>query len=231
MFKRAILIAGALASLTAAAFAGDVAAPALTFKAPSYITGNPCTVANGSTPLSCSGLYGGAGLAGQGSNADIVGSGINGSVFAGGITPSIDFGYQYIQGNWLFGAEQAIGYSVNTNATANGAGNGFNGFRVNETFKVGGNLSALFGTQAPITIPPQLANSVLGLYAHVGAAQWQLPGAWASGNTSGAGFLFDIGPKIFGDARYTYTNFNGAKAGGVTIQNDQSLRISINYKL
>lgn len=210
-------------------FASNAYAADLPVKAIQYA--NPCTVATATTPLSCSGFYVGAGLAGQGSNADIVGNGINGSVFAGGITPTLDAGYQYIKGNWLFGAELDTGYSVNTGVAANGVGNAFNGFRITETFKVGGNLAAIFGSQSPITVPASLANAVLGMYAHVGATQWQLPGSWASGNTSGAGFLFDIGPRTFGDMRYTYTNFNGAKAGGVTIQNDQSLMVSINYKL
>lgn len=191
----------------------------------------PCSVATASTPLSCSGAYVGGGLAGAGSNADIIGSGINGSVFAGGITPTIDAGYQYVQGNWVFGGELDAGYSVNTNAAANGVGNSFNGFRIEEDFKVGGNLAGFLGTQSPITIPASLANSVLAPYVHVGAAQWQLPGAWAGGNISGAGVLFDIGPRIFGDLRYTYTNFNGARAGGVVINNDQSIKVLINYKL
>ena len=65
----------------------------------------------------------GGGLSGAGSNADIIGSGINGSVFAGGITPTLDAGYQYVNGNWLFGAEFDLGYTVNTNAAVNGVGN------------------------------------------------------------------------------------------------------------
>jgi opacity protein-like surface antigen len=52
-----------------------------------------------------------------------------------------------------------------------------------------------------------------------------------SGTSSAVGVLFDISPKLFGDIRYTYTNFNGAQASGVTVQNDQSVRVSINYKL
>lgn len=229
MSKRLVLFAASIAAslLLAPALAAD-----LPTKAPVWGSAiSPCTVATASTPLSCSGFYAGVGLAGQGSNADIVGSGIVGSVFAGGITPSIDAGYQYMNGNWIFGAELDTGYSVNTQAQANGVGNSFNGFRITEDFKVGGNLSGLFGNQAPITIPASLANSVLGLYAHVGTSQWQMQGSWANGVVSGAGFEFDIGPRLWGDVRYSFTNFNGAKAGGVTIANDQSVRFSINYKL
>lgn len=229
MFKRSLLLAVLAAG---AVVAMPARAADLVTKAPVLAFANPCTVGTPSTPLSCSGFYIGGGLAGQGSNADIIGSGINGSVFAGGITPTIDAGYQYVTGNWLFGAELDTGYSVKTGATVNGVGNtSFNGFRVTETFKVGSNLAGLLGVQTPITVPASLSNAVLGLYAHVGATQWQLPGAWAGGNTSGAGVLFDIGPRIFGDLRYTYTNFNGAKAGGVTIQNDQSILAMINFKL
>lgn len=234
MFKHS-LIAGAVAAaaLVHPSHAADLLnSNALAVKAPAMavIGTPPCQVATASTPLSCSGFYLGAGIGGQGSNADILGSGINGSVFAGGITPTLDGGYQYVQGNWLLGAEMDAGYSVGTKAQVNGIGNGFNGFRLNEVFKVGGNLSGLLGTQAPITIPASLANAVLAPYAHIGAAQWQLPGAWAGGLASGAGVEFDFGPHVFGDLRYTYTNFNGAKAGGVTVQNDQSVMFLVGYK-
>lgn len=226
-----ILLAAALAVVSiSGAFAADMAvkAPALL---PAFA--NPCQVPTASTPLSCSGFYVGAGIAGQGSNADILGSGVNGSVFAGGIVPSVDVGYQYMQGNWIFGAELDGGLAINGNLSLNGLGSNMSGARFTELFKVGGNLSGLFGTQAPITIPASLANSVLGLYVGIGASQWQLAGnSWASGATSAAGLLFDIGPRWFGDLRYSYTNFNGAKDGfGISIQNDQSVRVSINYKL
>lgn len=228
-----VLAAGAALSLiAAAAHAADLPAKA----APYRFASSPCQVAaaatatTAATPLSCSGFYFGAGLAGQGSNANIIGNGINGSVFAAGITPTFDAGYQYVQGNWMFGAELDIGYAVGTKAVVNNVGNGFNGFRITEDFKVGGNLNAMFGTQAPITIPPQLAASVLAPYAHVGTTQWQLPGAWANGIVSGAGVLFDISPHMFGDIRYTYTNFSAARAGGVVINDDNSVMATINYK-
>ncbi len=192
---------------------------------------DPCTIASAATPLSCSGFYVGAGLAGQGSNADIIGSGVNGSVFAGGITPTLDAGYLYAKGNILFGAEFDAGYSFATKANAGLVGNSFNGFRITEDFQAGGNLSGLLGTQVPITIPPSLANSVIGPYIHVGTTQWQLPGAWANGIESGAGVFFDIGPRIFGNFKYTYTNFSAARAGGLIINDDNSLMVSINYKL
>lgn len=212
--------------ISTAASAADMAV-----KAPSFLASSACTVATATTPLSCSGFYVGGGLSGAGSNADIIGSGINGSVFAGGVTPTLDAGYQYVHGNWVFGAEFDIGYSVNTNAVANGVGNSFNGFRLEQDFKVGGNLAGMLGVQSPITIPASLANAVLAPYVHTGITEWQLPGSFAAGNISGAGVLFGIGPRLFGDLRYTYTNFNGAKAGGVIINNDQALKVLIDYKL
>ena len=227
MKLRTILYAFSLLLLApVTGFAADL--PPVVTKAPALVTASTaCTT----TPLSCTGFYLGGGLAGAGSNADILGSGINGSVFAGGITPTIDAGYQYIQGNWVFAFEADAGYSVNTNAAVNGLGNSFNGARFEQLFKVGGNLAGLLGTQPPITIPASLANSVLAPYVFDGIAEWDVPGAWAAGNISGAGVLFDIGPKLFGDLRYSYTNFNGAKAGnGLTINNDQSVKMLINYK-
>lgn len=231
MKLRTLLLASISAlALVSTANAADNLSTATTAISKALTSGSPCTVGTAATPLSCSGFYFGAGVGGEGSNADIVGNGINGSVFAGGMTPTFDAGYQYMQGNWIFGAELDVGYTLGTNASVNGTDNNFNGFRVTEFFKAGGNLNGLLGTQSPITIPPQLANSVLGAYVGVGSTEWQLPGGWATGAVSGAGVLFDIGPHTFGDLRYTYTNFNGAKAGGVTIQNDQSLLATINYK-
>lgn len=228
MKPRTLLLALIAGTISTAALAGDLASPSVVTKTSTVA---PCAAGTSSTPLSCSGFYVGAGLAGEGSNANIIGNGIDGSVFAGGMTPTIDAGYQYMQGNWIFGAEFDIGYAVGTGASVNGVGNGFNGFRLTEDFQVGGNLSGLLGTQTPITIPAQLANSVLGPYVHLGTTQWQLPGAWANGLVSGAGVKFDISPRLFGDLRYTYTNFSSARAGGLTINDDNSLLVTINYKL
>ena len=217
--------------LASSAFAAD-----LTPKYKAVPFADPCTIASASTPLSCSGFYIGGGLAGQGSNANIIGNGLTGSVFAGGMTPTVVGGYLYAKGNAIFGAQLGVGYSVGTNATTTTAagsiaGGAFNGFRITEDFQAGGNLSALLGTQVPITIPPSIANSVIGPYVHVGTTQWALPGSWANGVVSGAGVFFDIGPRLFGDLRYTYTNFAAARAGGLTINDDNSLMVTINYKL
>ena len=229
--KAKSLLISALAVFSTGAYAAD-----LPMKARGVFA-DPCTIASASTPLSCSGFYLGAGLAGQGSNANIIGNGLTGSVFAGGMTPTVTGGYLYAKGNALFGASLDVGYSVGTNisaastVTGSASGVSFNGFRITEDFQAGGNLSALLGTQTPLTIPPSLANSVIGPYVHVGTAQWQLPGAWASGVVSGAGVFFDVGPRIFGDLRYTYTNFSSARGGGLTINDDNSLKVTISYKL
>lgn len=222
--------------LAVALFASPAFAADLPVKAPTLplFTGTPCTVATATTPLSCSGFYFGAGIAGEGSNADIVGNGINGSVFAGGMTPTLDFGYQYAKGNWVFAAEFDAGYAIGSgvsaaNALGSVAGN-TNGIRLAEIIKLGGNLSGLLGTQAPITIPPQLAAAVLAPYVGTGAAQWQLVNAWANGTVGAAGILFDIGPQWFGDLRYTYTSFNGARSQGIVINDDQSLMVTFNRK-
>ena len=221
-----LILASIAALMATSAFAADMSGVKAINKAIAFA--DPCTIATASTPLSCSGFYVGAGLAGQGSNANIIGNGLTGSVFAGGMTPTAVGGYLYAKGNAIFGAALNVGYSVGTNA---GAGNSFNGFRITEDFQAGGNLSGLLGTQTPITVPASLSNSVIGPYVHVGTAQWQLPGAWANGVVSGAGVFFDIGPRIFGDLRYTYTNFSAARAGGLTINDDNSLMVTISYKL
>lgn len=223
--KKAILLAAVL--FASPAFAADLpvkARPLATF-------GDPCVIASATTPLSCSGLYVGAGLAGQGSNADIIGSGVNGSVFAGGMTPTIDAGYLYAKGNMIFGAEFDVGYSFATKANAGVVGNSFNGFRITEDFQAGGSLSGLLGTQVPITIPPSLASAIIAPYVHVGTTQWQLPGAWANGIESGAGVWAEVGPRTLVNFKYTYTNFAAARAGGLVINDDNSLMVTVNYKL
>lgn len=213
--------------LVAPASAADLPVKA---KSVPFLTSSPCTVATATTPLSCSGLYVGGGISGQGTNANIIGNGINGSVFAGGMVPTLDVGYQYAQGNWIFAAEFDLGYAMGSAANIGGAGSNVNGLHTTELLKIGGNLSALFGTQAPITIPPQLAAAVIAPYATIGQAQWQLAGKWANGTVSGAGVLFDIGPQWFGDLRYTYTDFSASKAAGITVNNDQALTVTFNRK-
>lgn len=202
-----------------------------TFPALKAVPAAPCTVATATTPLSCSGWYVGAGIGGAGGNADIIGNGINGSLFAAGITPVTTGGYQYVQGNWLFGAKGILGYDLGSNVTVNGQGSNANGMRALILFEVGGNASALLGNQTPITIPPLLANSILAPYATIGAQWHQLAGTFVNGMASGAGAKFDISPRSFLDLEYIYTNYNGAKSGGLTLNNENLLLLTYNYKL
>lgn len=224
MFKRSISALAAMAALLSSAGAADFVTKAKPFA--NVFAATPCTVA------SCSGFYVGVGIADQGSNADIVGNGLAGSVFAGGMVPSVNVGYQYMQGPWMFGAELNVGYALATKVRVGAAGGSLDGVRFTQFFKAGGDLAGVFGGQSHIIVPAALASSVLSPYVGMGTTQWQLPGAWANGVVSGAGVLFNISPRLFGDLRYTYTNFDSAKAGNsTTIQNDQAVRISVNYKL
>jgi hypothetical protein len=225
--RKILIVGAAIAALAALALPAE--AQTLPVKAlPS--TANPCQVATASTPLSCTGGYVGGGIGGEGSNADIIGSGIAGSVFAGGVTPWLDAGYQYVNGNWLLAGELDLGYGIGSAATINGTGTNFNGLRTEILFKAGGNISALFGNQVPITVPASLQQALLGLYAGEGVAWWQLPGTFATGNVSAVGALFDFGPHLFGDLRYEFTNFSGAKFAGTTLNNDQSVKFMLDYK-
>lgn len=227
IMRKSVLAIGAMLSL----FALPAKAADLPYKAPSIFSGSACQLASASTPLSCSGGYIGGGIGGQGSNADIIGSGIAGSVFAGGITPWLDAGYQYVTGKWILGVELDMGYGLGSTATINGTGTNFNGLRTEILFKAGGNLSSLLGNQVPITVPASLAQALLGLYAGEGVSWWQLVGSnFATGNVSAVGALFDFGPHLFGDLRYEFTNFNGYKFAGTTLNNDQSVKFLLNYK-
>jgi len=215
MFKRSILIGVLMAASIASAFAQS-----LPVKAP---PANPCT------PTSCTGFYVGGGVSGNGSNLDIIGQGINGSVFAGGVIPDFHGGYIYKSGNWLYGAEAGLGYLMNSGVTVNGAGVNQNGLFSYQVARVGGDLGALFGTQTPITIPPQLANSLISGYVQIGTAEKQLPGAWLSGMVSGAGAFFDIGPKSFINIDYKNVQLQGV-AGGVKPGPLNILSVGFNYK-
>lgn len=191
---------------------------------------SPCVVGTTATPTSCSGWYVGGGVGGAGTNADIVGNGINGSVFAAGVMPFVDGGYQYVQGNWMFGLDVKGGYQMANSTTLNGAGSNGNGMFFTEMFRVGGNLAGLLGNQAPVTVPPLLANALLTTGGELGIKQRQLPGVWANGFASGAFAEFDISPKNFLTIEYNYINYNNAKFGGVTLNNESVLLTGFHQK-
>jgi hypothetical protein len=187
------------------------------------------SIGSACTPTSCSGAYAGLQIGGNGSNADIIGNGIDGSVFAGGILPSVDFGYLYKNGAWLYGAEVGLGYNLVSNASVNGVGNSENGFFAYQVVKVGGDLGALFGTSSPITVPPELASSLISLYGQIGTAELKLPGTWASGLASGAGGFFDVGPHTFINIDYMSVVLN-SKIPGLNVGNLNIIKAGINYK-
>lgn len=204
MFKRIVIIGAALAASLAVAHAADVA-PSFPIKAAA--PASPCT------PTSCTGFYAGGGVSGNGSNLDIIGNGVNGSVFAGGVIPDLHAGYIYKSGAWLWGGEVGLGYFMNSGVNVNGVGANENGLFSYQVARVGGDLGALFGTQAPITIPPQLASSLISGYVQLGTAEKQMAGAWLSGMVSGAGAFFDIGPRSFINIDYKNVQLQGAALG------------------
>ncbi|MEL7086829.1 MAG: hypothetical protein AAGL98_00055 [Planctomycetota bacterium] len=225
MRKKILVAAFALVASAVHARAADIAA-----KAPSLPAAAPCVVGTTATPTSCSGWYVGAGIAGNGTNANVIGNGINGSVFAAGAMPFVTGGYQYVQGNWTFGVDLKGGYQVGSVAAVNNVNTNANGARFIETFRAGGNVAALLGSQTPITVPPALANSLLTLYAEVGTAQRQLVGGWANGLASGAGALFDVGPTSFLDLEYVNVQYNNASSAGISIPSENLLMLSYKRK-
>jgi len=186
--------------------------------------GSPCT------PTSCTGFYVGGGIGGNGSNLDIIGSGINGSVFAGGVIPDAHVGYIYKQGAWLFGAETGLGYQMNSGVNVNGVGANNNGLFSYQVGRAGGDLSGLFGGQAPISIPPQLANSLISGYGQLGIAEKQMAGFWASGMVSGAGAFIDIGPHAFVNIDYKHVSLNSPANAFVTAKQLDIVTVGFNYK-
>lgn len=227
ILKIVVVALGVSLLLPGKAEAGDLNGPAAITKA---ISSSPCVVGTTATPTSCSGWYVGAGIGGDGTNANIIGNGINGSVFGAGAMPFATGGYQYVQGNWTFGVDLKGGYQTSTQTTINGVGTNANGARFIEMFRAGGNVAALLGNQTPITVPPLLQNSLLTLYAEVGSAQRQLVGSWANGVASGAGALFDVGPHSFLDLEYVNVQYNGAQTAGQTLNNENLILLSYKYK-
>jgi hypothetical protein len=72
------------------------------------------------TPQNCSGLYGGFGFVGTGTNLDIIGGGLNQSIFAAGGTIKVQGGYQLWSGNWFAAIDLSLGgeFTTTNNSTA-----------------------------------------------------------------------------------------------------------------
>lgn len=229
---KALMAALAPLLVAYALLSGSPAKAADNTPAPAGVAAINQALASGSTctPTSCTGFYAGFGLGGNGSNANIIGNGINGSVFAGGVLPFADAGYLYRQGNWLMGAELGAGYQLVSGVSVNGVGANENGFWSYQVVKAGGDVSALFGGQAPITVPPQLANALISLYAQIGIAEHRFAGFWATGLASGAGALFDIGPHSFIDLSYMNIQYNAPAGALLTPGPANIVKVGFNYK-
>jgi len=211
--------------LAVAALALLISAPVmaadLALKAPSFTATGPCT------PTSCTGLYVGGNLSGNGTNADIIGSGLSGSVFAGGGIPGVTGGYQFANGTYFAAAEAGIGWQINVGTAVNGVPDNETGYFAYEIAKVGGQISGLLGTQASATIPSALVSRLISPYVLVGAVERPFANGWATG----AGATFDLSPTLFLDLRYMYVNYGaGASTGGLTFNNENLVTVGLDYK-
>jgi hypothetical protein len=163
-----------------------------------YISQSPCTIS------SCSGFYVGAGLTGNGTNADIVGNGINGSVFAEGGAIDVHAGYQLWNGQFFAALEGGVGYQY-TNGGVAVSGSNVTGY---EIVKLGYGLQGLINQSttvpgqaaSPITVPAALAGALMSPYIAMGGIQTRGTSVWASG--AGAEFLLASHYNL--DIRYMY---------------------------
>ncbi|MDE2471873.1 MAG: hypothetical protein KGL35_24895 [Bradyrhizobium sp.] len=215
--KRFLSITLAVAVLSGAAHAADLGAKAPTSPP---LASSPCT------PVSCTGFYVGGSFGGVGSNLDIIGAGVNNSVFAGGGITAFDIGYQYTDTKMILGLEAAAGYQFATHATVNGVTGNTAGLFAYQIGKVGGNISALFGGQPPVSVPPQLAASQIGLYALAGAVERQFATGWATG----AGVEFDVGPHTFIDAKYMHVQYGPSVHRRAQLSDENIALVGLNYK-
>jgi opacity protein-like surface antigen len=213
-----LLLASAAALLATSALAADL--PPQITKASPVLAGSACT------PVACSGFYAGGTFGGVGTNLDIIGSGVNNSLFAGGGITALDVGYQYANAQMILGLEASVGYQFQTSASVNGVSGNASGLFAYQIGKLGGNISALFGGQPPVTIPPQLAATQIGLYALVGAVERQFANGWATG----AGAMFDIGPHSFVDLKYMHVQYGPSTHGQAQLSNENLVLVGLNYK-
>lgn len=160
----------------------------------------------------CTGFYAGGGFDGNGTNADIIGSGLDNSVFGAGAVPSLQAGYQYWNGSVFIDGEAGIGYLVPSKGVT-GAG-----ILAYQEMQLGGKLSGLLGTSAPITVPSALSADLISLYVALGVAEM----TGTNGLSSGAGAKFVLGPNALLDLGYRYIPFNNGK-------NDNLVRVRFSY--
>jgi hypothetical protein len=222
----AAIFGGFLALMACAHAARAADLPA---KAPTWTGG----VGSTCTPTSCTGPYIGGGLGGVGTNIDVIGNGLAGSAAAGGMLPTVDVGYIYASGNWLFAIEADFAYQTQSSASVNGVSANQSGFLLTQGVKMGGNIQALLGTNAvpPVTIPPSLANAVINVYLQGGAAEHQIAGSnMASGGYTGVGVLLDTGPHSFVDIDYKNIQYGHVQSGAGSFNQEQIVKAGWNYK-
>jgi len=194
-------------ALVGAANAADMPTKAMKYRALAPII--PCTV------MSCvSKFYVGAGLAGNGTNANIIGNGLTGSVFAGGGIPFVDAGWMSWNGTVLVGFEAGAGYQINTGATTINASGSVNpqGYMAYQEVQVGGALSQIFGGASPVVPPTGLTADLMTLYVAGGAEEHSYATGWRTG--AGAKFILPNSNMII-DIGYRYTNFGAAQVGSM----------------
>jgi hypothetical protein len=197
-----ILLAAFVLSLflPATTRAADVLSPV---KTPAPVT-SLCTLS------SCSGWYVGAGLTGDGSNADIIGNGINQSVFSSGGILDVHGGYQLWNGTYFAAAEGSLGNEFTRNQRLSSIGaQTLVGY---EIVKLGVGLAGLLNPssatapttpgQSPVAInvPASIANMLMSPYVTFGAMQRRGISQWVSG--AGAEFVVASGWSL--DIRYLY---------------------------
>jgi hypothetical protein len=205
------LTAAATLLLAGSAKAADnlpagTAAISAAIKAPALTAAN-CTIAN------CSGFYAGAGLTGNGTNADILGNGINQSVFAAGGILDAHAGYQMWNGTYLFGFEVGLGNEFSNGPISNFGSKTLVGY---EEVKLGGALSNLINTTTgttasgqapgPLTVPSSFANVFMAPYVSFGAMQRGGYNEWVTG----AGMEFVLAKNWNMDVGYRYAPATGS---------------------
>jgi len=224
MFKKLVLTSALVAALVATVFVAAAVAqapqpPILKKTAASLSLPNPpCSVS------ACSGFYVGAGMAGNGTNADILGNGVSGSVFAGGGIPFVDGGWQSWNGTMMFGVEAGVGYQINTATAANGVGTNLQGVDAYQEIQLGGNLSNLVSGQQPVMVPTGLMASMMFPYVAFGAEERQFADGWRTG----AGAKFLIGPEMFLDIGYRYINYGAATSGALSFPSENLVFLKFN---
>jgi opacity protein-like surface antigen len=203
---RKLLLATIFLALAGSAQAADMAT-----KAPPVATPLCSTT-------QCTTWYVGAGIAGNGTNADIIGNGLSGSVFAGGGLPFIDVGYQLWNNQTFLGIEAGAGYELNVGTAINSVATTNTGYDLYQELQIGGNLSGIFGTPSAVTAPTGLAAYTMAPYVAIGVDERPFGTGWRTG--AGIKFCGGAACPMIVDVGYRYVNYGTATQGGLTINAD-----------